>query len=36
MLKCCLSQAKDVLTGKIVELGKDLTLNNREMFVLEF
>lgn len=30
------AQAKDMLTGKTVSLGKELTLGNREMFVLEF
>ena len=30
------TQAKNILTGKIVSLGKEITLNNREMYVLEF
>jgi len=30
------AQAKDMLTGKTISLGKELTLGNREMFVLEF
>ena len=30
------AQAKDMLTGKTVSLGKELTLGNRETFVLEF
>ena len=30
------SQAKDVLTGKVITLGKDLTLSNRQIYVLEF
>ena len=30
------AQAKDILTGKTVSLGKEITLGNREMYVLEF
>ena len=30
------NQAKDMLTGKTISLDKELTLSNREMFVLEF
>jgi glycosidase len=30
------AQAKDMLSGKTISLGKELTLGKREMFVLEF
>jgi hypothetical protein len=30
------AQAKDMLTGKTVSLGTELTLDNREILVLEF
>jgi hypothetical protein len=30
------NQGKDMLTGKMISLGKEITLGNREMLVLEF